>query len=55
LTNAVRAGQRMFSDPPGCYLDHSASFATAFYPTAQLRANGGPPQPCTVPELDTWP
>ena len=31
-------GQPMFTSPPGCYLDHEASFITAFY--AQDRLGG---------------
>jgi alpha-glucoside transport system substrate-binding protein len=31
LTNYGKAGQPMFGNPPGCYLDHEGSFITAFY------------------------
>ncbi|MBV9447031.1 MAG: carbohydrate ABC transporter substrate-binding protein [Streptosporangiaceae bacterium] len=31
LTSYAAAGQPMFSDPPGCYLDHEGSFITGFY------------------------
>ncbi|HET9898566.1 MAG TPA: ABC transporter substrate-binding protein [Streptosporangiaceae bacterium] len=39
VTNYGQAGQPMFSDPPGCYLDHEGSFITAFYTEDPL----GPP------------
>jgi alpha-glucoside transport system substrate-binding protein len=31
VTSYGQAGQSMFTRPPGCYLDHEASFITAFY------------------------
>ena len=31
LTSYGQAGQPLFGSPPGCYLDHEASFITAFY------------------------
>ena len=31
LTSFASAGQQMFTDPPGCYLDHEGSFITGFY------------------------
>lgn len=42
------AGQRMFTDPPGCYLDHQGSFVTGFYEHDTLNGPnlpGAHPQP----------
>lgn len=40
LTSYGQAGQPLFSSPPGCYLDHEASFITAFYTQAKLSLPG---------------
>lgn len=49
LTNYGRAGQPMFDSAPGCYLDHEASFITAFYTQDRLGSPGSSahPQPDT--------
>ena len=36
VTSYGQAGQPMFTRPPGCYLDHEASFITAFYTQDRL-------------------
>ena len=36
VTSYAVAGQPMFTSPPGCYLDHEASFITAFYTQDRL-------------------
>jgi alpha-glucoside transport system substrate-binding protein len=36
VTSYAVAGQPMFTSPPGCYLDHEASFITAFYAQDRL-------------------
>jgi alpha-glucoside transport system substrate-binding protein len=47
VTSYGRAGQPMFDLPPRCYLDHEASFITAFYAQDRLggAARGAAPQP----------
>lgn len=47
VTNYGVAGQPMFTSPPGCYLDHEASFITAFYTQDRLGSSSsdGHPQP----------
>jgi alpha-glucoside transport system substrate-binding protein len=49
LTNYGQAGQPMFDNPPGCYLDHEGSFITAFYTEDTLgsASSGAHPQPET--------
>jgi len=49
ITNYGQAGQPMFDGPPGCYLDHEASFITAFYTQDTLGSSpaDGHPQPGT--------
>jgi alpha-glucoside transport system substrate-binding protein len=49
LTNYGRAGQPMFTNPPGCYLDHEGSFITGFYTQDALGSPGSKthPQPGT--------
>jgi alpha-glucoside transport system substrate-binding protein len=44
LTNFGRAGTPMFATPPGCFLDHQASFITTFYGQAPAAGNA-PPRP----------
>jgi alpha-glucoside transport system substrate-binding protein len=44
LTDFGDAGRPMFTDPPGCYLEHQASFITGFYRGYQ-DANGRVPRP----------
>ncbi len=41
FTSYGRAGQPIFTSPPGCYLDHEGSFITAFY--AQDKLGSSPP------------
>ncbi|MFC5752896.1 ABC transporter substrate-binding protein [Actinomadura rugatobispora] len=41
LTGYGQAGAPMFTDPPGCLLDHAGSFATAFYNQAASRPQPG--------------
>jgi alpha-glucoside transport system substrate-binding protein len=48
VTNYGASGQPMFASPPGCYLDHEASFITAFYTQDRLggaAAAGAHPRP----------
>jgi alpha-glucoside transport system substrate-binding protein len=48
VTNYGRAGQPMFTQPPGCYLDHEGSFITGFYRQDKLGGHSAPgahPQP----------
>jgi alpha-glucoside transport system substrate-binding protein len=47
VTNYGTAGQPLFTSPPGCYLDHEASFITAFYTQDKLgsSAHGAHPAP----------
>jgi alpha-glucoside transport system substrate-binding protein len=48
VTSYGQAGQPMFTTPPGCYLDHEASFITAFYTQDKLggsSGHGAHPQP----------
>jgi alpha-glucoside transport system substrate-binding protein len=48
VTSYGLAGQPMFASPPGCYLDHEASFITAFYTQDRLGDSGDRhPQPKT--------
>jgi len=49
LTNYGKAGQPMFANPPGCYLDHEGSFITGFYTQDALGSPGSTthPQPGT--------
>jgi alpha-glucoside transport system substrate-binding protein len=48
VTSYAVAGQPMFTSPPGCYLDHEASFITAFYAQDRLGSAGtGHPRPKT--------
>jgi alpha-glucoside transport system substrate-binding protein len=50
VTNYGLAGQPMFTSPPGCYLDHEASFITAFYTQDRLggaSGTGAHPRPKT--------
>jgi alpha-glucoside transport system substrate-binding protein len=42
VTSYGVAGQPMFASPPGCYLDHEASFITAFYARDKLGGSSGP-------------
>jgi alpha-glucoside transport system substrate-binding protein len=42
VTNYGRAGQPMFTSPPGCYLDHEGSFITAFYAQDKLAGSAQP-------------
>jgi alpha-glucoside transport system substrate-binding protein len=44
LTNFAAAGTPMFGSPPGCYLDHKASFVMSSYQSVAL-PGGGNPQP----------
>lgn len=48
-TNFGRAGQPMFTTPPGCFLEHQGSFITGFYAQDKLAstAPGAHPQPGT--------
>lgn len=39
-TSYGAAGQPMFNDPPGCYLDHQGSFAAGFYAQDTLTGPG---------------
>ena len=41
VTNYGQAGQPMFTEPPGCYLDHEASFITCFYTQDKLGSHPG--------------
>ena len=41
VTNYGQAGQPMFTEPPGCYLDHEASFITGFYTQDKLGSHPG--------------
>jgi alpha-glucoside transport system substrate-binding protein len=41
-TNYGRAGTPMFTSPPGCYLDHEASFITGFYTVARTSDRTAP-------------
>ena len=45
LTSYGQAGQPLFGSPPGCYLDHEASFITAFY----TRSSSAFPVPARIP------
>jgi alpha-glucoside transport system substrate-binding protein len=48
VTSYGQAGQPMFTSPPGCYLDHEASFITAFYTQDRLgRSRRAHPRPET--------
>ncbi len=49
VTTYGTAGQPLFTSPPGCYLDHEASFIAAFYTQDQLgsSAQGAHPAPQT--------
>ena len=42
LTNYGSAGAAMFGSPPGCSLDHEASFITGFYASARTAADHHP-------------
>lgn len=53
LTNYGQAGQPMFGNPPGCYLDHEGSFITAFYAQDTLSPAGSDPRPGAHPEPGT--
>jgi alpha-glucoside transport system substrate-binding protein len=44
LTSYGQAGQPLFANPPGCYLDHEGSFITSFYTQDEL-SSGARPQP----------
>jgi alpha-glucoside transport system substrate-binding protein len=44
LTNYGQAGQPLFGSPPGCYLDHEASFIPAFYAQDRLGLSGTHPR-----------
>src|ERR1019366_5759340 len=49
VTNYGQAGKPMFTEPPGCYLDHEASFITGFYTQDKL---GGHPGAHPRPKVD---
>jgi len=49
VTSYGQAGQPLFTRPPRCYLDHEASFITAFYTQDQL---GGSPHAHPRPRTD---
>jgi alpha-glucoside transport system substrate-binding protein len=53
LTNYGQAGQPMFGNPPGCYLDHEGSFITAFYAQDMLGSAGSDPHPAAHPQPGT--
>jgi alpha-glucoside transport system substrate-binding protein len=55
VTNYGAAGQPMFTSPPGCYLDHEASFITAFYTQDKLGSPGAAGHPRPKADFDFVP
>lgn len=45
VTSYAKAGQPMFTSPPGCYLDHEGSFITGFYTQDKRGTSGAHPRP----------
>jgi alpha-glucoside transport system substrate-binding protein len=55
VTSYGTAGQPLFTSPPGCYLDHEASFITAFYTQDKLGSSAHDAHPAPKTDFDFIP